>query len=53
MRLVRVNERPGFIVWMGNHVDFVAEVSFRDGLIEAVRVVRNPDKLRHVPAAPP
>jgi RNA polymerase sigma-70 factor (ECF subfamily) len=53
MRLVRVNEHPGFIVWMGNHVDHVAEVSFRDGRIEAVRVVRNPDKLRHVPTAPP
>ena len=50
MRLVRVNERPGFIVWMGGHVDFVAEVSFRDGLIDALRIVRNPDKLRHVPA---
>jgi hypothetical protein len=37
---------------MGGHVDFVAEVSFRDGLIDALRIVRNPDKLRHVPATP-
>lgn len=52
MRLAHVNERPGFIVWMGNHVDHVAEVSFRDGRIDALRIVRNPDKLRHIPAAP-
>jgi RNA polymerase sigma-70 factor (ECF subfamily) len=50
MRLARVNERPGFIVWMGGHVDFVAEVTFRESKIDAVRIVRNPDKLRHVPA---
>ena len=53
MRLRRVNDRPGFIVWMGGQVDFVAEVSFRDGLIDALRIVRNPDKLRHLPLTPP
>ena len=52
MRTARVNGRPGFITWIDGLIYMVAEVSFRDGKIDGVRVVRNPDKLRHVPAAP-
>jgi RNA polymerase sigma-70 factor, ECF subfamily len=52
MRIVRVNGQPGFILWIGGHLDFVAEVSFRKGLIDALRIVRNPDKLRHVQETP-
>ncbi len=52
MRTARVNGRPGFITWIDGLIYMVAEVSFRDGKIDGMRVVRNPDKLRHVPAAP-
>ena len=52
MRTVRVNGRPGFITWVAGAVYLVAEVSFRDGKIDGMRVVRNPDKLRHVPPLP-
>ena len=52
MRTVRVNGRPGFITWVGGAIYMVAEVSFRDGKIDGMRVVRNPDKLKSAPAAP-
>ena len=52
MRTALVNGRPGFITWIDGLIYMVAEVSFRDGKIEGVRVVRNPDKLRHAPPAP-
>jgi RNA polymerase sigma-70 factor (ECF subfamily) len=52
MRTARVNGRPGIIMWIDREIYMVAEVSFRDGKIDAMRVVRNPDKLRSAPAAP-
>jgi len=52
MRTVRVNGRPGFITWVGGAIYMVAEVSFRNGKIDGMRVVRNPDKLKSAPAAP-
>ncbi len=52
IRSAWVNGRPGFIAWIDRQAYMVAEVSFRDGRIDGMRVVRNPEKLRHVPSAP-
>jgi RNA polymerase sigma-70 factor (ECF subfamily) len=53
IRTARVNGRPGIMMWMDGAIYMVAEVSFRAGKIDAMRVVRNPDKLQHLPPAPP
>jgi RNA polymerase sigma-70 factor (ECF subfamily) len=44
-----VNHQPGFvIVEPGGAVDAVWAFDVADGLVQAVRIVRNPDKLTHV-----
>ena len=48
-RPARVNGRPGYIAYVGGAVYMVAEVSFKNGRVSAFHIVRNPDKLRHVP----
>jgi RNA polymerase sigma-70 factor, ECF subfamily len=49
MRLVRVNGQPGRILRVpGVRVWDVLTVDVVDGRIQAVRIVRNPDKLRHL-----
>ncbi len=49
-RVARVNGAPGFVSYIDGVVYFVAEVSFSDGRVASFRIVRNPEKLRHVPA---
>ncbi|MEO3751633.1 RNA polymerase sigma-70 factor [Streptomyces sp. B6B3] len=45
-----VNGRPGVVVTSGGRVDSVASIDLGpDGRIAELRVVRNPEKLRHVP----
>jgi RNA polymerase sigma-70 factor (ECF subfamily) len=43
-----VNGRPGVVLTSGGAVDSVLCLEVADGRITEVRVVRNPDKLRHV-----
>ncbi|MDB1086313.1 RNA polymerase sigma-70 factor [Streptomyces sp. ACA25] len=47
---VDVNGSPGFLVTVGGEVETVAALEVGNGRITAVRVVRNPDKLRHLTA---
>jgi RNA polymerase sigma-70 factor (ECF subfamily) len=49
-RVARVNGAPGFVSYIDGAVYFVAEVNFSDGRVASFRIVRNPEKLRHVPA---
>src|SRR3990170_1750018 len=51
-RPARVNGRPGYITYVDGAVYMVAQVSFAGGKVSAFHIVRNPDKLRHVPALP-
>ena len=51
-RPARVNGRPGYIAYVDGAVYMVAEVSFKNGRVSAFHIVRNPEKLRHVPGLP-
>jgi RNA polymerase sigma-70 factor (ECF subfamily) len=51
-RPARVNGRPGYIAYVDGAVYMVAQVSFAGGKVSAFHIVRNPDKLRHVPPLP-
>ncbi|RMF58296.1 MAG: RNA polymerase sigma-70 factor [Bacteroidetes bacterium] len=46
----RVNGSPGFLVTRKDHPENVVIFHVEDGRIRHIYVVRNPDKLRHVPA---
>jgi RNA polymerase sigma-70 factor, ECF subfamily len=48
-RIVRVNGQPGGVAYLGGRPYSVLVFDVADGRIAAVRVVVNPDKLRHVP----
>ena len=48
-RPARVNGRPGYIAYVDGAVYMVAQVSFQNDKVSAFHIVRNPDKLRHVP----
>lgn len=43
-----VNGHPGFVVTSSGAIDSVACLEVTNGRITAVRVIRNPDKLRHL-----
>jgi len=45
---VTVNGDPGLIVHVAGHVDFVAAFEVHDGHVEAIWIIRNPDKLTHL-----
>jgi RNA polymerase sigma-70 factor (ECF subfamily) len=49
VRLAGVNGQPGIIVYAGDLPDGVFTLEVSEGRIEAVRNVRNPDKLHAVP----
>jgi RNA polymerase sigma-70 factor (ECF subfamily) len=44
--IVEVNEEPALVVRVDNRVDSVYMMTIVDGAIAAIRIVRNPDKLR-------
>jgi RNA polymerase sigma-70 factor (ECF subfamily) len=48
VRLAEINGQPGYLVTEGGHLDNVVVLDIADGLVKAIRVVRNPDKLRHL-----
>ncbi|MFD8511553.1 RNA polymerase sigma-70 factor [Streptomyces antimycoticus] len=45
---VDVNGRPGLLLTVAGHPDTVACAEVEDGRITEIRIIRNPDKLRHV-----
>jgi RNA polymerase sigma-70 factor (ECF subfamily) len=49
-RSVWVNGQPGFVIEGSDGVDAVWAFDVADGLVQAIRIVRNPDKLGHVTA---
>jgi RNA polymerase sigma-70 factor (ECF subfamily) len=46
--IVEVNEEPGVVLCLDGHVDAVYTMTIVDGAIVAIRIVRNPDKLRFI-----
>jgi RNA polymerase sigma-70 factor (ECF subfamily) len=44
--IVEVNEEPALVLRVDGHVDSVYTMTIDDGAIAALRIVRNPDKLR-------
>jgi RNA polymerase sigma-70 factor (TIGR02957 family) len=46
--VVNVNEEPAMAVRIAGRVDSVYTCSIEDGAITALRVIRNPDKLRYI-----
>ncbi|MGW7366894.1 RNA polymerase sigma factor SigJ [Streptomyces sp. NPDC054841] len=44
-RLMELNGAPGLLVLSGGHPDTVLQVEVRDGRIQCIYLVRNPDKL--------
>ncbi|WP_443075930.1 RNA polymerase sigma factor SigJ [Streptomyces sp. TRM 70351] len=47
-RPVAVNGEPGLLITVDGHPDAVAVLEVADGRVGEVRLVRNPDKLRHL-----
>lgn len=45
IRLVELNGAPGALVLSGGRPDSVCQVEMRDGVVQCVYIVRNPDKL--------
>ncbi len=48
IELIDVNFEPAFIIRLAGRLDSVYSLEIADGTVHAVRVVRNPDKLRFV-----
>jgi RNA polymerase sigma-70 factor (ECF subfamily) len=44
--IIEVNEEPALVLRVDGHVDSVYTMTIVDGAIAAIRIVRNPDKLR-------
>jgi RNA polymerase sigma-70 factor (ECF subfamily) len=47
-QITHVNGQPGRVLYDGEHVVDVLSIDVVDGRVQAVRIVRNPDKLCHV-----
>jgi RNA polymerase sigma-70 factor (ECF subfamily) len=43
-----VNHQPGFVIARAEGVDAVWALDVADGLVQSIRIVRNPDKLGHL-----
>ncbi|MEU2774750.1 RNA polymerase sigma-70 factor [Streptomyces sp. NPDC007162] len=48
-RLLEVNGGPAVLLLAGDKPDSVVQLDVADGLVRAVHIIRNPDKLRSVP----
>ena len=46
-----INGTAGALLYMDGEVDHTISMAIDGELIAAIYIVRNPDKLRHVPAA--
>ncbi|GHH93242.1 RNA polymerase sigma factor SigJ [Streptomyces capillispiralis] len=51
-RLLELNAGPAVLVLSGGKPDSVVQLDVADGRVQAVYVIRNPDKLRSLPTAP-
>ena len=51
MRLAEINGRAGLVVTTDEGVDSVSSFEMVDGKIAAIRLIRNPDKLRGIAAS--
>ncbi len=51
-RSARINGAPGLLRYVDGKIESAQSFDFVDGQIAAVYIVRNPDKLQHVPATP-
>lgn len=51
VRIAPVNGSHGIFFWLGDTLRVIS-FSVRDGLIDGIYVVANPDKLRHAPQSP-
>jgi RNA polymerase sigma-70 factor (ECF subfamily) len=52
LRIVTINGAPGFVSYLNGRPHSVSTVETRNGRIEAIYVVTNPDKLAHLPPPP-
>jgi RNA polymerase sigma-70 factor (ECF subfamily) len=50
VRMVRVNGEPGLVAYVAGRARSVASLEIRDGRIQGIRIVVNPDKLRTLPS---
>ena len=51
-RLTRINGKPGVVSYLNGKPFSALTVDFRDGLVQAIYVVTNPEKLAHLPDLP-
>jgi RNA polymerase sigma-70 factor (ECF subfamily) len=47
-RRVEVNGQPGRLLIVNGRIDDVLSIDVADDVIQAVRIVRNPEKLAHL-----
>ena len=50
--MATINGAPGLLRYVDGKIESAQSFDFVDGRIAAVYIVRNPDKLHNVPAAP-
>jgi RNA polymerase sigma-70 factor (ECF subfamily) len=48
MSWVNLYGRPGLVAFSGQEIDTAVSFQIREGRIEAIYLIRNPDKLRHL-----
>ena len=51
-RMTRINGKPGFVSYLNGKPFSAFTVDFRDGLIQTIYIVTNPQKLSHLPDLP-
>jgi RNA polymerase sigma-70 factor, ECF subfamily len=52
VRMTRINGKPGIVSYLNGKPFSALTVDFSDGLVQAIYVVTNPEKLAHVPTLP-
>lgn len=51
-RIVQINGEPGIVSYLNGRPQSVFTVEARDGRIQAIYIVTNPEKLSHLPPPP-
>ena len=51
-RMTRINGKPGIVSYLNGKPFSALTVDFRDGLVQTIYVVTNPEKLAHLPELP-
>jgi RNA polymerase sigma-70 factor (ECF subfamily) len=51
-RIVEINGQPGIVSYQDGRPQSVFTVEARDGRIQAIYIVTNPEKLAHLPPPP-